>query len=312
MVRQSSHLAAVPLEQPDFARAHTKVPPVHLRLPKKHATLLVPKEDGVLEPHVPSMQALQHFTEVEWHSVAAHTRAHTPLAGACEAVPLGAVHHGPTHKDLLRARDGRLSSMQVMRQWQKKVTRTVIPAHPCILFGGLEEDTGHMRMLCARDKAVARLLCAKMEEITADLPRADKTMGFMSWKEHGCRWTESLMTGVVPGDLRQLFAVVRAASSGGLLRRSCSWRTGSRLGKIDTPGGIMGSPRSCNFRCVIGGRGCMHSCGMVPPFGRRLKGLGGCRHGTRESFRWPPRQPAGGLSEGNAVCDVGVQAIPHT
>ena len=70
-----------------------------------------------------------------------------------------------------------------------------------------------MRRLCARDEAVARLLCAKVEEFTADLPLADRAMEFMSWKEHGCRWTESLMTGVVQGELKRLFAAVRAASS---------------------------------------------------------------------------------------------------
>ena len=58
MVRQSSHLAAAPLEEPDFAAAHGQAAPVHLLLPKEHATLLVPNEDGVLEPHVPSMWTL--------------------------------------------------------------------------------------------------------------------------------------------------------------------------------------------------------------------------------------------------------------
>ena len=59
MVQQSSHLAAVPPEERDFAEAHAKAPPVDLLLPKEHATLRVSKEDGVLEQHVPSMQALQ-------------------------------------------------------------------------------------------------------------------------------------------------------------------------------------------------------------------------------------------------------------
>ena len=59
VVRQSSHLAAVLPEEPDFAAAHAKAPPVFLILPKEHATLLVPNEDGVLEPHVPSMRALR-------------------------------------------------------------------------------------------------------------------------------------------------------------------------------------------------------------------------------------------------------------
>ena len=84
------------------------------------------------------MQALQQVGEAVWNSLAARTRAHTLLAGACEAVRLGAVHHGPTHKDLLRARDGRLPTMQVMQRWRQKVTRTVIPAHPCIFRAGPE------------------------------------------------------------------------------------------------------------------------------------------------------------------------------
>ena len=58
-VRQSSHLAAVPLEEPDFAAAHEKALLVHLMLPKENATHLVPNEGAVLERHVPSMQALQ-------------------------------------------------------------------------------------------------------------------------------------------------------------------------------------------------------------------------------------------------------------
>ena len=208
VVRQSSHLAAVPLEAPDSAAARAMAPPVHLVLPKEHAILLVPGDNGELEPRVPSMQALQR-------ALAARTRAHTPLAGACEAMPLGAVHHGPTHTNMLRARDGRLSTMHVMRRWRQKLTRMSIPAHPCIFCGGPEEDIGHMRLLCARDEEVAGLLCRRVEEFTAELPLTDRAVEFVAWREHGCRWTESLMAGVVPGDLKRLFAAVRAASSRG-------------------------------------------------------------------------------------------------
>ena len=42
---------------------------------------------------------------------------------------------------------------------------------------------------------------------------ANKAMEFMSWKEHGCKWTEYLMGGLVPGDLKRLFAAVRPPSS---------------------------------------------------------------------------------------------------
>ena len=138
VVRQSSHLAAVPLEARDSAAARAMAPPVHLVLPKDHAILLVPGSDGELKPRVPSMQALQLVREMEWRSLAARTRAHAPLASAREAVPLGAVHHGPTQRNMLRAPDGRLSTMQVMRRWRQKLTRVAIPAHPCIFCGGPE------------------------------------------------------------------------------------------------------------------------------------------------------------------------------
>ena len=62
-----------------------------------------------------------------------------------------------------------------------------------------------MRIMCARDEAVAQLMCTKVEVFIADLPVPDRAMEFMSWKEHGCRWTESLMRGVIPGDLNRLF-----------------------------------------------------------------------------------------------------------
>ena len=151
VVRQSSHLAAVPLQAPDSAAARAMAPPVHLVLPKEHAIHLVPGDNGELEPRVPSMQALQQVREMDWRSLAARTRAHTPLAGAGKAVPLGAVHHGPTHRNMLRARDGRLSTMQIMRRWRQKLTRMAIPARPCIFCVGMSVD-GLGRAIAAEEK----------------------------------------------------------------------------------------------------------------------------------------------------------------
>ena len=119
VVTQSLHSAAVPLEELDSAAARAMASPVDLFLPKEHAVLLVPGEDEELEAHVLSMQALQHVKEMEWRPLAARRRSHTPLAGACEAVPLGPVHHGASHRNLLRARDGSLSTKQVMRRWMQ-------------------------------------------------------------------------------------------------------------------------------------------------------------------------------------------------
>ena len=178
VVRQSSRLAAVLLEAPDSAAARAMAPPVHLVLPKEHAILLVPGDDGELEPRVPSMQALHLVREMEWRSLALRTRAHTPLASGCESVPLGAVHHGPTHRNMLRPRDGGLSTMRVVRWGRQKLTRVAIPAHPCICCGGPEEDIGHMCVLCTRDEEVA--LCRRVVEFAAELPLTDGA--WSSWR----------------------------------------------------------------------------------------------------------------------------------
>ena len=86
---------------------------------------------------------------------------------------------------------------------------------PLYLLWGLEEDIGHMRLLCARDDEVARLLCRRVVEFTAELPLTDRAVEFLAWRELGCRWAESVMAGVVPGDLKRQFATVRAALSRG-------------------------------------------------------------------------------------------------
>ena len=124
------------------------------------------------------------------------------------------MHHGQTHRHMLRVRDSRLSTMEVMQRWRQKLTRVAIPVHPCIFCGGPEEDTGHMR-LPPQEEEVARLLCRRVVEFPAELPLTDRAVEFMAWREHGCRWTKSLMAGVVPGDLKRLFAAVRAALSRG-------------------------------------------------------------------------------------------------
>ena len=59
---------------------------------------------------------------------------------------------------------------------EAKLTRVAIPAHPCIFCGGPEEDIGHMRLLCTRDEEVARLLCRRVEEFTAELPLTDRAV----------------------------------------------------------------------------------------------------------------------------------------
>ena len=79
-----------------------------------------------------------------------------------------------------------------------------------------------MCIFCKRDEDFAQLLCMKVQEFTADLPLADKAVEFNNWKEHGCKWLESLMAGVVPGDLRHLFAMCGLPLLGERQRPSCS------------------------------------------------------------------------------------------
>ena len=72
-----------------------------------------------------------------------------------------------------------------------------------------------MRLLCARDEEAARLLCRPVVGFTAELPLMDRAVEFMAWREQSCSRTAGLMECVVSGDLKQLFAAVRAASSRG-------------------------------------------------------------------------------------------------
>ena len=111
----------------------------------------------------------------------------------------------------------------------------MITALPYGLCGGPEEDTGHLRKFCERDEAVARLLCSKVEEFAAELPLVDRAMEFMSLKEHGSRWTESLMAGVVPGELKRLFEAVRAASSRGPAKAKLFLEDMIRIGEDGYP-----------------------------------------------------------------------------
>ena len=114
----------------------------------------------MLQPHLPTMQAPQQVREAEWHSLATRTRAQTPFAGAFQAVPLWAVHHGSTHRDLLRVQDSHRPTNVVMRRRRQKFTRKLIAVQCSIFCGGLEEETCHMQILCARGEAAARILCA--------------------------------------------------------------------------------------------------------------------------------------------------------
>ena len=138
----------------------------------------------------------------------------------------------------------------------------MITTLPRIFFGGTEEDTGHMRILWDRHEVVAPLLCAKVEELTTDLPLTHKAMEFMLWKEHGCRWTESLMTGVVGADLKRLIAAVMDALSRGPVKAKLfpqdviqigedgrAWRN-HRLTKIMQP--LPGDRRKAAYTFLLG------------------------------------------------------------
>ena len=53
-----------------------------------------------------------------------------------------------------------------------------------------------MHLLCAQEPAVAQLLCGRVEEFTAELHLTDRAKELLAWNKRGCRWTESLMTGM--------------------------------------------------------------------------------------------------------------------
>ena len=129
----------------------------------------MPDDKGTLEPHVPSMHALQRIRESASDSLATRSRAHTPLADACEVVPLVTLHHGPAHRDMLHARDSRLPTMQTMRRWQQKVTGQVFPPFPCIFCGRVERDVARMRITDTRDAEVQPYLLTSLLDLVLAL-----------------------------------------------------------------------------------------------------------------------------------------------
>ena len=79
-------LGAGSLEEPDFAAAYAKAPPVHLTVPKEHATLLVPTESGLLEPRLPpcgpSSRSGRHCG-TRWRRTQGSTRRWRVLVNTC-------------------------------------------------------------------------------------------------------------------------------------------------------------------------------------------------------------------------------------
>ena len=67
-----------------------------------------------------------------------------------------------------------------------------------------------MRLLCARDRTWHNF-CAGVWGSSL----TNTVVEFLAWREHGCRWTESLLAGIIPGDLKRQFAALPAASSRG-------------------------------------------------------------------------------------------------
>ena len=139
-----------------------------------------------------------------------------------------------------------------------------------------------MRLLCARDEEVAGLLCRRVEEFTAELPLTDRAVEFVAWREHGSRWTESPIAGVVPGDLKRLFAAVRAASSRGPAKARLFVEDMVQIGedvyahRNHRLTQIMQLPMQDRRRAVYA-----RSCEVTHPSARRQGGSNGVRRGTR-------------------------------
>ena len=141
-----------------------------------------------------------------------------------------------------------------------------------------------MRLLCARDEEVARLLCRHVVEFTAEFPLTDRAVEFLAWREHGRRWTESLMAGVIA--IRGPEAAVRG-NAGGVVPGPCEGQAfcggHGQLGKLCMPARTIRSPRSCSCRCKIDGGQCTRSCEVIHPSARQQGGSNSVRRGMRST-----------------------------
>ena len=202
---------------------------------------------------------------------------------------LGTVHHGTTHRDMLCAGDGRLPTMQVMQRCRQKVTRCVIPELPYIF--------------CGRPEEYALLMCMKVAEFTAKQPLVDRAMEFMSWKEQGCKWRESLMARVVPGDHLRLFAMVRAASSRGVAKAKLFLEDMILLGEDDY------ARRNHRLTTIMRLPSGDHSSALsseATRYSARLRATA-----PVEPFQWPAGRPSGSLSGGGAACAASITVVHY-
>ena len=154
---------------------------------------------------------------------------------------------------------------------------------------------------------MARLLCRYVVEFTAELPLTDRAVEFLAWSEHGCTWMESLMAGVIPGDLKRLFAAVRAASSRGPAKAKLFVEDMVQVGedvyarRNHRLTQIMQLPMQDRRRAVYAFlRGDTPFC---PPAGTVR------RHPPWNPFDGLPSDLQATFSEGTAACAVGVQVV---
>ena len=164
----------------------------------------------------------------------------------------------------------------------------------------------YVYIFCERDEAVAWLLCAKVEEFTADLPLAHRAMKGLE----GARMQvdKVLMARVVPGELKWLFATVRAASSRGPVKAKLSLEDMIQIGEDGY------ARRNRRLTSIM----------QLPPGDRRKATyafLAAIRHSARrltrsepatvKTFRWPPGRSSGGLVASAAACVTGVKVVHY-
>ena len=193
------------------------------------------------------------------------------------------MHPGPTH----------YSTMQVMRRWRS----TVIPAHLCIICGGPDEDSGHMRLWCARWKRWRHSCVGAWRCSLRGFPW--RTGRWNSWPGR-----KTAAGGRTSDDGRRPWSPETAL---------CTCAGGSAKSKLLMQDMIQigedAYARRNHRRTQIMQLPIQDRRNAVDVFLYLSAGTESPAAAAMKPVRWPLRQPAGGLPRGTAVCIVGVQVV---
>ena len=212
VIRQRSHLLSLLLHMADQAASSSRPDPVRLAWPATHAQLMVLDEEDTVQLQPVTVHELLQHRQVLLHQGARTARSHTPMGSGQALMHLRDFLDGPLYRHLTRVRHSKLPSQRTLRiRWERNLGGP-LPRYPCVFCGGHEEDDEEMLVLYDASYVIAKCLGNLLGRLLDHLPRIDSCLARELWVKHGVRWSAVLMSGVIPTEVQDPFAVLRRSS----------------------------------------------------------------------------------------------------